>query len=314
MDQKRLILLILKFSYGFCMSFGLCPFWYNPQRRSFETAWYHLVYPILVYTAFSYFYPTSGLAVISLLNPLVVVAFFYMTMATISVTFIVQCMNAKHIVNFLNQLIVFEDRSNILYAKTIENQYIRPILLFLYKTVLVSCFAQAAVINCCVILAQMLTGQTDYFVIFIISVAYFLQTIVPNMFYTLVLHTTFHYKQINREIENVVNETQKIASSATSVYTPQERRTKFFELSERIDLIASWHGILTTRIIEANGIFSKQLLMSSANFVGILIIEVNSAQCSQKIVIHCHCFASHSTRIVPARDCYRSIVSSTTKF
>lgn len=140
-----------------------------------------------------------------------------------------------------------------------------------------SCFAQLAVINCCVILANMLTGQTDYFVIFIISVAYFLQTIVPNMFYTLVLHATFHYKQINLEIENVVRETQNIASS-TAVYTAQEIRSKFFYLSERIDLITTCHGELTARIIKTNSLFSKQLLASSANFVGILIIEVSVAQ------------------------------------
>lgn len=259
------------------MSFGLCPFWYNLQRKTFETAWYNLVYPVLVYTAFSYFYPTSGLAGISLLNPLVVVAFFYMTMATISVIFLVQCMSAKHIVKYLNQLIIFERRLNILYAQTSNKHYLRPILLFLYKTVLVSFFAQLAVINCCVILAQMLTGQTDYFLILIISVAYFLQTIVPNMFYALVLHATFHYKQINHEIEIVASETEGIASAAAK-YTAQERRQQFFNLSERIDLIASCHGTLTAQIIEANGIFSKQLLASSANFVGILIIEVSIGQ------------------------------------
>lgn len=275
MAQKRIILLILKFSYLFCMGFGLCPFWYHFQRKTFETYWYHLMYPILVYTAFSYFYPTSGLAVISLLNPLVVVAFFYMTMANISVIFAMQCMNAKHIVKFLNQLIVFEDRLSILYARTIENQYLRPILLFLFKTVVVSCFAQLAVINCCIVLAQMLTGETDYFVIFIISVAYFLQTIVPNMFYTLVLHATFHYKQINREISKVVSDTRTVASSPALRATAIDRRMVFFNLSERIDLIASCHGTLTTQIIKANNIFSKQLLVSSANFVGILIIEVN---------------------------------------
>lgn len=273
MDQKHFILLMLKFGYGFCMCFGLCPFWFNFQRKSFETAWYHLVYPILVYCSFSYFYPTSGLTVISLLNPLVVVAFFYMTMVNISVIFLVQSMNANHIVNYLNELMEFEHRLNIIYKKSYGNQYLRPILLFLCKTVLVSCFAQVAVINCCVILAKMLTGQTDYFVIFIISVAYFLQTIVPNMFYTLVLVATFHYKQINREIENMVNEIQNIAAS-DAMYTMQERRTMFFNLSERLDLIANCHGTLTARIIEANDIFSKQLLVSSANFVGILILEV----------------------------------------
>lgn len=280
MDQKDIIGLILRFSYGFCVCFGLCPFSYNFQRKTFETAWYHLVYPILVYIAFSYFYPTSGLAVISSLNPLVVVAFFYMTMANISVIFLVQCMNANRIVAFLNELFVFEYRLNDLYTKTIEDKFFPSILLFLYKTVLVNCFAQLAVINCCVIISQVLTGQTDYFVIFIISVAYFLQTIVPNMFYTLVLHAKFHYKQINREIEEVVGETQNILSSA--IYTTQERRTKLFNLCERIDRIASCHGTLTTQIIEANNIFSKQLLVSSANFVGILIIEVSKARRSSQ--------------------------------
>lgn len=126
MDQKHIVLFISKFSYGFCVCFGLCPFWYNFQRKTFETAWYYLVYPVLIYTSFSYFYPTSGLAVISLLNPLVV----YMTMANITVIFMVQCMNAKQIVKFLNQITVFENRLNILYAKIINNHYMRPILLF----------------------------------------------------------------------------------------------------------------------------------------------------------------------------------------
>lgn len=282
MKQKHIVLLIIKFGYGFCSIFGLCPFWYSPRKHCFESAWCYHVYPLIVYISFSYFYLTSGLSVISLLNPLVMIAFVYMTMITISVIFLVQNINANHIVSFLNGLLAFLKKLNNVYENKNEFNYREPILLILFKTVLVSCIAQIAVINCCVILGTMMTGQIDYFVMFIMSVAYFLQTIVPNMFYALVLGATFHYKLLNVEIEKVIKTTD-LVSRHCNINSVHKRRAIFFKLSERLDYIASFHAELTAKTIEANGIWAIQLLVSNANSVGILLIQVS--RCFQKNIL-----------------------------
>lgn len=269
----RFIKTLLQFGYKFSRIFGLVPFRYNDETKTFVTAWFDIIYPVVVYLLFAYTYPTSGLSVVSVLNPLVVVAFFYMTVTTISVIFLVQCLNAQRICVFLNKAAHLNSELYERYRNFSGAHYRSHILLALTKTTVVNFLAQTAVAYCCTVLGQVLTGRVDYFVIFIISVAYFLQTIVPNMFYVGVLGGSFHYEQINREIIGVVAEAATVAHGCRD-FESEEVREHFEELTNRLNDIAVLHGRLTTLITTANSICSLQLLVSTANFVGILLIEV----------------------------------------
>lgn len=225
----------------------------------FETTLFSYFYSIVFYIAFAYFYLTSGLFVIMRLNPLAMISFVYLTMIAISVIFIVQCWKASQIARFLNEAMRLLSRlAPVCGYSEIDRE---SLLMFLFKVLVVSAIAQLAVINGCRILGQLVTGSVDYFVIFVISVAYFLQTIVPNMLYVAVLVSSFYYRRINDEIGALMKEAAKTRGS-------------FDAISVELNNLARLHLKLTEVLQTGNSVLSVQLLFSTADFIAILIIEV----------------------------------------
>lgn len=265
---------LLQIAYKFSQLCGLVPFHYSEGSSSYVSGWYDQIWPATAYLSFAYFYPTSGLSVISVLNPLVVVAFFYMTVTTISVIFLVQAINARKICTLLNDIAALNSELFKREQNLVGKSYWPYVSLALAKIILVNFVAQCAVIYCCTTLAIMLTGKGDFFVVFLISWAYCLQTIVPNMFYVGVLGASFHYEQINKEIAVVLREA-KLLSFGQHDFTSNELKEKFLELSGRLNCLASLHSRLFHLVTRANETCSLQLLVSTANFVGILLIEVS---------------------------------------
>lgn len=284
MGQERTIKLLLKIAFYFSRLCGLVPFRYSSQEKRFVTAWYDQIYPSATYFSFAYFYPTSGLSVISVLNPLVVVAFFYMTVTTISVIFLVQAINAKKICVLWDDIAELNAELFKRERHIAGKRYSPYIFLALAKVVVVNIVAQSAVIYCCTTLAIVLTGKADFFVVFLISWAYCLQTIVPNMFYVGVLGASFHYEQINKEITSVIKEATDFSQGRRD-FTTVETMEKFDELTERLNVLATLHSRLFHLITRANETCSLQLLVSTANFVGILLIEVILERLSFKNLI-----------------------------
>lgn len=259
MDRRSLILSSARFGIVFCTVFGLFPFRYNETNKIFETSLFRYCYSIVFYIAFAYFYLTSGLFVIMRLNPLAMIAFVYLTMIAIAVIFIVQCWKASRIARFLNDAMsLLSQLAPIRDYAEIDRE---SLLMFLFKVLIVSAIAQLAVINGCRILGELVTGSVDYFVIFVISVAYFLQTIVPNMLYVTILISSFYYRRINVEIAAVMKEVAKARGS-------------FEAIPDRLNNLARLHLKLTEVLKTGNSVFSVQLLFSTADFIAILIIEV----------------------------------------
>lgn len=267
------IQLLLQIAYKFSRLCGLVPFRYDSATERFVTAWYDHIWPGVTYFSFAYFYPTSGLSVISVLSPLVVIAFFYMTVTTISVIFLVQAINARGICVLLNDITALNRELYERERHLVGKSYWPYVSLALAKVIVVNVVAQSAVIYCCTTLAIMLTGKGDFFVVFLISWAYCLQTIVPNMFYVGVLGASFHYKQINKEIAVVMHDAVQLTEGQHG-YGNHAIRRQFGELSERLDCLAVLHSGLFHLVTRANAMCSLQLLVSTANFVGILLIEV----------------------------------------
>lgn len=276
MAHYWIVKFLLNIAYKSSRLCGLVPFRYNSEEKSFVTAWYDLIWPSISYLLFAYFYPTSGLSVIAVLNPLVVVAFFYMTVTTISVIFIVQCLHSKKICTLLNDIAGLNKELVALarQCKLVEGSYWPYIILALAKIVFVNLLAQMAVIYCCTTLGIMLTGHGDFFVVFLISWAYFWQTIVPNMFYVGVLGAYFHFEQINKEISVVIKEASSLAQCSRD-FSDLKVKKQFGDLTRRLDVIALLHSRTVELVVRANNICSLQLLVSTANFVGILLIEVS---------------------------------------
>lgn len=250
---------------------GLCPFHYNSRKRLFNWSIFEILYSIFVWMNFSYFYPTSGLRMVVQLNPLVVFVFFYLAMATITIVFIFQCWNAKKLAALMNKTRILFKELLPFYRSISTWQSTKYGIMFVCKTVVVSGIAQVASVNCCVILCKQMTGKVDYFVIFIISVSYFLQTLVPNMFYTFVLGALMQYHQLNCEIRKISNQIILLKK----VKYDKNAYNHFRKLSQRLDYIASLHGKLTVHTINVNKIFAWQLLVIIGNFVAVLLIEVS---------------------------------------
>lgn len=275
MNRFEVFRYILKFSYWFCKLLGLCPFHYNSRKELFEWSTYEIFYSIFIWASFMYFYPTSGLNIVVHLNPLVVISFFYLAMGTITIVFMIQCWHANKLSILLNETqILLKELLPFCHSISMwqSTQYG---IMFVCKTIITSGAAQIASINCCVMLCKMLTGKVDYFAIFLVSLAYFLQTLVPNMFYTFILAASMQYHQMNAEIKNVAD--QSIVLMNQRQYA--SNNDQFRKLSRRLDYIASLHGKLTKHTKKINQIFGWQLLIVIGNFVAILLIEVRNAIC-----------------------------------
>lgn len=274
MSNFRILKSLIKIAYFLSRLCGMVTFHYSDNDGKFVSYWYDLIYPIISYLSFAYFYPTSGLSVIAVLNPLVVVAFFYMTVSTISVMFVLQCLRAREICILLNDIMLLNDelveRQRQLSARSVWPY----VLLGLAKIIFVNLLAQAAVIYCCSQLGVMLTGHVNYFVVFVVSWAYFWQTIPPNMFYVGILGASFHFEQLNTEIASVIKDASKLCRGQRD-FTMPDIKENFDKLTNRLNVLAVLHSRLVELVTRANSICSLQLLFSTGNFVGILLIEVS---------------------------------------
>ena len=260
------------FVYFLAKSVGLMPAHFDAKRQRFEAAWYDLLWSMFIWLTFSYFFITSGLTQLRLVSQLAVISFYHMTIGTISVIFLMQCLNARGIARFLNgtKVLIGELRKIADIRKVNQT---RPLLLMLLKTVVVNLLAQIAVVNCTNILNTILSGRVGYSVIVFVSLAYVLQALVPNMFYLSALCATAHFENINAEIERIIHQAHLLVKSEAELSSLQ-KSVRYCELSDRLDCVAVLHYRLTSLLVDANRIFSVQLLVSTTNFVGFLIIEV----------------------------------------
>lgn len=250
-----------KFSYklikncvNFCTIFGFCPFKFNGEKMIFELTFFHYLYSIVFYISFTYLYLTSGLTIILKLNPLAMISFICLSMIAITVTFIASWFNAPRMVRLFNEdkYLLIALCSACDYSKIFRE----TILLILCQICIVSAIAQIAVIYGCSISGNLVTGHVDYFVILVISIAYILQTIVPNIFYITVLLASYFHGEMNRNILNLMNEMDKI------------------RINEKLNILCKLHFRLTEVMNKINSISSIQLLFSTADFIAILSIEV----------------------------------------
>lgn len=274
MNHALIFSIGLKIFYWFGKLLGLCPFHYNSRKKLFVWTWTEIFYSFFIWSNFSYFYWTSGLNGVTSLNPLVVIAFFYLAMFTIAIVFMMQCLHTKKLVNLLNetgkllqQLKPFCDKLSTWHA-------LRYLALFISKTLVTSGVAQIASISTCALISKLMTGKIDYFVIFIVSVAYFLQTLVPNMFYTFILGASMHYQQLNNEILRIVGHANAVIQNRATGRMPNQDY-RLIQLSQHLDHVASLHGQITIQTRKANKVFSLQLLITIGNFVAIILIEVS---------------------------------------
>lgn len=274
MKHQTIFAVGFKIFFWFCKLFGFCPFHYNSRTKLYNSTWIEIFYSILIWANFCYFYATSGLSAVTRLNPLVVVVFFYLTMFTITVVIMIQCAHANRLANLSNEMSRLWQELRPFCSSLSGLHAFRYGMLFLCKIILTSGIAQAATIVCCSIITQMISGSVDYFVIFIVSVSYSMQILIPNMFYTFILGISMYYHQLNNEVEQIVNEISKFVNEK-HVIRGADQFDHHIQISQRLDCIATLHAKLTTLSSKVNDVFSLQLLITICNFFAIIVIEVS---------------------------------------
>lgn len=285
MMQSFIFIAVVRSVFWFYKLIGLCPFHYNFHKKSFNLTKWEVFYTIFVWVNFTYLYAARGLFTLApQLNPLVMTASHYLALFTINIIFMMQCVNASEITTILNEAQILLEEINSFCKPIPTGEAIRYLLLFLSKMIFISGIVQMDTIAGCIAISKMVTGEVDYVLIFIISLSYFLQTAVLNMFYSLVLVTIAKYQQLNCEIREILDESSAILRKKRSKNgSDYDFDNRLFQLSERMNRIAHFHGKLTLLITKANKTFSLQLLVVIGNTAIVLLIDVSVFQGRKKI-------------------------------
>lgn len=273
MLQYRILKVTITVSYYFVKVLGLFPARYNSRLKRFETCRPQVAYSILVFIAFAHTYLTSGVAVISALSPLIAVAFTYLSVTTIFATFVMQCVRHAAIVRFANVSKTFLEHLNTRLSVDLPNSSFRSKMVFLgFKVIFINCMAQFAVISAMNNLLIVLTGSQDFMAIFIVSVAYFLQTMVPNMLVAALQLADFYFSRINLEVRTTIIKAHRFQNS--TALSDIVKQFGYCECSDRLDELAKFHLALSTLLGVLTQMFSIQLLINTLYFLGVFVIEV----------------------------------------
>lgn len=256
-------------SYTFATILGMLPVRYDRTAARFRTSGWCQGYSLVVLVLFSYGYKTSAVAVISALNPLIAIVFTDLTLGTISATVCLQCWQRHRIVLVLNRSKRIRAR---LDAVLLEDNYGGALVRFFVKVIAINAIAQCAVTRALHNLLFTITGNRDYLSIVLVSMAYFMQTIVPNMFFAAVLVARFYLVRVNVAIDALITEAGRLQED--DVLSAHGKQVRFCWISDRLDALSELHQAILELLDELGCIHSLQLLCSTLNFFGILIIEV----------------------------------------
>lgn len=271
MPQCRSLRATTTFAYYFAKVLGFFPVRFNSRCNRFQSSRRQVVYSCALLVAFAFTYLTSGVAIISALSPLIAIAFTNLSVTTICCTLLIQCKHYRSIAAFCNQskdCIERLDRSLGTATTNCRPQLLRIAFKFFY----VNFMAQYAVIKALHNLLVSITGSNDFVAIFIVSMAYFMQTMVPNIFFSVLQVFDFYIDQINREVQRVVDRAKCVEDNRRS--TKFAKTFAYCSCSDRLDELAELHQSIVHLLGDLNGLCGPQLLLNILNFFGIFVIEV----------------------------------------
>lgn len=277
MNRAIAISTVIKLFYWYCKVLGLCPIHYDVQRGAFIWTWHEIFYSLLIWMSFSYFYWTRVLNLIKYLNPILVFIYFSLNLLTIATVFGLQCLNAGKLANVLNQSIdLLQNEFKAIRETFTLWQINRCGFQFFQKIIFFNGIAMTATMIFCEILSEIVNGQADYFVNFVMSMAYVLQMLVPNIFYAFILVISIHLRQLNIEIQKVHSETNELLTArSVGIDGLPNRNYQMMQLIQRLDHLSKLHGKIEIIAREVNQMFSWQLLITICNVINNILIEVN---------------------------------------
>lgn len=275
MDSTFIVSIATKLFYWYCKILGLFPIHYNSQKKLFTWTWREIVYSTLISLNFSYFYWTNVYNLFIHLNPIVVFAYFLFNLCTLAAIFVVQCLHVGKLANLLNQLaVLLKNEFNNIQKSLSLWQIIRSGMRFFQKIIFINGIATAATMVFCETLCKIVTGKIDYVVIFVMSMMYILQMLIPHMFYAYILVISIHLRQLNAEIQKIRNKVSVLGTNDDGGTTPN-LNDRFIELNHRLGHLFKLHRKIGTITRQVNQVFSFQLLVVIGNLIIMILIEVN---------------------------------------
>lgn len=286
----------IKLFYWYCKILGLCPLHYDSRKKSFICTWREISYSLLIWLSFSYFYWTKVLDLISHLNPVLVYIYFSLNLFTIATVFVVQCLNAGKLADLLNQvtkLFLLNEFKAIRDSLSLW-QIVRYGIQFFYKIILINGITSVVTMVFCETLSIIVTGQIDYLVNFVMSMAYILQMIISNIFYAFILMISIHLHQLNVEIKKIRNQANEMAVARTlgdlgddddgikRNHMIPNLNDQFIQLNQRLNHLSKLHCNIETIARQVNLVFSWQLLNMICNLITNILIEVISIQAKNR--------------------------------
>lgn len=268
--QQDILTNLLYCAYRFVTLLGMLPVRYCWRTATFHTSHWHCAYSLAVLAIFAYGYLTSALVAISAIHPLVAIVFVKLTLVTIAATVCMQCCRNRQLSSILNDAVRL---ATALDASVCTAGHTGPPLRHLFvKVVLLNAMAQCALIRSLNFLVLALTGSPDYVAIAILSVAYFMQTMVPNMFFAAVLSVHFYLGRLNAAVSHAIATAQRVQNDRRS--SVHAKQLAYCRISDRLDRLAELHLELTQLTLRLNAAHSLQLLSCTLNFFGVLVFEV----------------------------------------
>lgn len=268
MDQMTIMTILLKVFYQFNRLLGLFPIHRNKKSKTFTSTWYEILYSVSVWILFSYFYSTDGVDVFLHINRLATIAYFFISLFTISLVYANQCLNAKSIASFLNNTLKiieeftqFQDANKNLLVK-------ETVLLFTLKIIIAGVINLTLTVFFCLQMSALITSDVDYILMFLVGAEYFLRAFISNIFYIYILGASFYYDLINYNIGRIIRQANLISQDHKFL------KEKLIKLTYRLDKISILHCKLTEHTQQFNRLFSIQILILIGASVISFITEV----------------------------------------
>ena len=179
-----------------------------------------------------------------------------------------QCERVVHLLNSAQNIL-----QTFKFIKT-EVVNICPYLMwFIFKTAIVNFAAQFSIIFGLNHILIQITGSGDYVSIVSLSVSYTVQTLLLNVFYTMLLVGSYLYNRLNGAIFQITKKAYETMSypSDDSKYIKIQ---KYCNFADELDEIMIFHRKITVWILTLNKIWAIQLMAGMTNILVVCIVQV----------------------------------------
>lgn len=249
---------------------GLLQIRYDRQKQKFVKTRLLILYSTCFSFAILYLYPSNCIELLTTFNPLIAIAFGYLTIGTVSVIFLVQTVKQNQIIHFFNECLQVSQELVFIVGTQSKTNMLRMVLGLLCAKIIGNCAMMGSLIK----LQILVFGSINSFTLVLIFIVNTIISIIGNMFYGCCMTFVIYYDQINSIIDDIVTQARNTNQNGQVNVTRFYAVRQCCDLSDRIDRLAIQRTKLFELSRSLNGLCEIQLFTSITTYFGILLIEV----------------------------------------